>query len=58
MEGLKDEYICECGGYVPPSFTRETDQDDDIMVVTVSGYCSDCGKAHRFKEYYKYIGCK
>ena len=46
------------GVMFPPSFTCEYDQDDDTMVVKVRGYCLNCGKEHRFKEYYKYIGCK
>ena len=58
IENLKDEPICECGGYITPIYIVEHDQDDDIVIQTVLGRCEICKKEQYYKEYFKYIGCK
>ncbi len=57
IENLKDEPICECGGYIVGKYTIDTDQDDDIVIKKIRGVCSECGKTYIYKEYYQYKGC-
>lgn len=56
MRQYIDEIECSCGGYVTELFGIDYDGDDDEIIRTVRGKCTNCGKEYVYKERYKLLG--
>ena len=56
MRTYIDEVECSCGGYVAECCGIDLDGDEDEIIRTVRGKCTECGKEYIYKERYALLG--
>ena len=56
MVSYIDEIECTCGGLVVELFGIDYDGDEDEIIRTVRGKCTECEKEYLYKERYALLG--